>query len=118
MIDNSGSMNNVSLEDKRKNRAHKIIDTVGINKKVKSNLVGLDGNAFNLMGKFQIQAKKEGWDQDEISYVIDKCMSGDYDNLLRTLMTYCDMDSESVEIDRDEDDMPDVVYVNGIPYRK
>lgn len=99
-------------------RSRAIIDVIGINKKVKLNLVGLDGNAFSLMGAFSKQARREGWDNDEISYVTHKCMSGDYDNLLRTLMEYCDMDSEDVSIDRDEDDMPDVVYVNGIAYRK
>lgn len=106
------------MSDKRKDRQFKIIDTIGINKKVKLNLVGLNGNAFSLMGSFQTQAKKEGWDQDEISYVINKCMEGDYDNLLRVLMKYCDMDSESVFIDREDENLPDVVYVNGIAYRK
>lgn len=106
------------LEEVRKQRAHKIIDTIGLKKKIKLNLVGLDGNAFSLMGTFQKRAKEEKWDQDEISYVIEKCMSGDYNNLLRVLMNYCDMDSEEVTIDRDEDDMPDVVYINGIAYRK
>lgn len=106
------------LEETRKERSHRIIDVIGLNKKVKLNLVGLDGNAFVLMGAFQRQAKVEKWEQDEISYVINKCMSGDYDNLLGVLMKYCDMDSESVEIDRDMEDMPDVVYVNGIAYRK
>jgi hypothetical protein len=102
----------------RKQRAHRIIDTIGLKKKVKLNLVGLDGNAFSLMAAFQSRAKREGWDQDEISYVIEKCMSGNYDNLLCVLMNYCDMDSEDITIDRDEDNMPDVVYVNGVAYRK
>lgn len=115
---NRPNKSNDKLEETRKQRAFRIFDTVGINKKIKLNLVGLDGNAFNLMGKFQVQAKKEGWDADEISYVVEKCMSGNYDNLLCVLMNYCDMDSEEVTIDRDEDDMPDVVYVNGIAYRK
>lgn len=101
-----------------KKRSNSIIEVIGINKKVKLNLVGLDGNAFSLMGNFRTQAKNEKWESDEIDYVINKCMSGDYNNLLCTLMEYCDMDSESVSIDRNDDDMPDVVYVNGIPYRK
>lgn len=106
------------MENKRKIRSHKIIETIGLKKKIKLNLVGLDGNAFNLMGQFQKRAREEGWDSDEISYVIEKCMSGDYNNLLCVLMEYCDMDSENVIIDRDVDDMPDVVYVNGVSYRK
>jgi hypothetical protein len=102
--------------DKSEERSHKIFDTIGINKKVKLNLVGLDGNAFNLMGQFQKQARKEKWDIHEISYVINKCQSGDYDNLLCVLMEYCDMDS--LDFESDSDELPDVVYVNGVSYRK
>ncbi len=58
-------------------------------KKVKLKLVGLDGNAFSLMGAFQRQATAEGWTRDEIKVVLDNCMSGDYDNLLRTLTEHC-----------------------------
>jgi len=66
-------------------------------KKVKLNLVGLDGNAFVLMGKFQQQARREGWTPDEIKVVLDKCMLGDYDHLLRTLIEYCDMNEDGDE---------------------
>jgi len=59
-------------------------------KKVKLDLVGLDGNAFSLMGAFQRQARKEKWTQEEIKEVLDKAHSGDYDNLLRVLMEHCE----------------------------
>jgi hypothetical protein len=55
-------------------------------KKVKLKLVGLDGNAFALMGAFQRQARKEEWTPDEIKMVIDESTSGDYSHLLATLM--------------------------------
>ena len=55
-------------------------------KKVKMNLVGLDGNAFVLMGVFSRNAKRQGWTKEEIDVVLQKCMSGDYNNLLSTLM--------------------------------
>jgi hypothetical protein len=58
------------------------------NKKIKLNLVGLDGNAFALLGAFQKQAKKEGWEQEEISEVIDEAITGNYDYLLQTLTQY------------------------------
>lgn len=58
-------------------------------KKVKLKLVGIDGNAFSLMGAFTQRAKDEGWTKEEIQPVIDECMSGDYDNLLRTLAKHC-----------------------------
>ena len=35
-------------------------------KKVKLNLVGLDGNAMSLMAAFRRQAKKEGWTEEEM----------------------------------------------------
>ena len=59
-------------------------------KKVKLNLVGLDGNAFNLMGQFSSAARRRGWAKDEIDKVLKECMSGDYDNLLVTLSNNCE----------------------------
>lgn len=61
-------------------------------KKVKLNLLGLDGNAFSLIGTFIRQAKKEGWSQEEIDAVKKEAMSGDYDHLLSTLMDHCEDD--------------------------
>jgi len=59
------------------------------NKKVKLNLVGLDGNAFMLIGAFMRQAQKEKWTSDEVKAVTDECMAGDYDHLLFTLLQVC-----------------------------
>lgn len=55
-------------------------------KKVKLKLVGLNGNAFALMGAFKRQAEREGWSAEDIGQVLDECTSGDYDHLLCTLM--------------------------------
>jgi hypothetical protein len=71
-------------------------------KTVNLTLVGLNGNAFNLMGAFQRQARKEGWSTEEIKQVLDKCMSGDYDELLCTLMDHCEDYGDSSEWE-DED---------------
>jgi len=57
-------------------------------KKVKMKLVGLDGNAFSLMGAFSSNARKQGWSKEEINVVIQECMSGDYNHLLVTLMEH------------------------------
>ena len=54
-------------------------------KKIKLRLVGLDGNAFALLGAFQKQARKEGWTQEEVSQVINKATAGDYNLLVSTL---------------------------------
>jgi len=61
-----------------------------VDKKVKLNLVGIDGNAFALMGAFQQQARREGWTKEEISKVIDKCKEGNYDELVCTLVAHCE----------------------------
>ena len=71
-----------------------------VDKKVKLTLVGLDGNAMSLMGAFKQQARREGWTKEEIKLVLDKCMSGNYDELLCTLMEHC----EDEEEEDDEED--------------
>jgi hypothetical protein len=57
-------------------------------KKITLDLVGLNGNAFYLMGAFSRQAEKEGWTEEEIEEVMTECRSGDYDHLLQTLIHY------------------------------
>ena len=68
-------------------------------KKVKMQLVGLDGNAFSIMGAFHRNARRQGWTRKEISVVIKECMSGDYDHLLATIMDNVEEleDEEEVE---------------------
>jgi len=53
-------------------------------------LVGLDGNAFSLIGAFSKQAKREGWTQEEVSAVVDEATSAGWDNLLTTLDEHCE----------------------------
>ena len=59
-------------------------------KKVKMQLVGVDGNAFSLMAEFQRNARKQGWTRAEIKVVLDECTTGDYNHLLCTLMDNID----------------------------
>lgn len=68
-----------------------------VTKKVKLNLVGLNGNAFALMGAFQNQAKKEKWSQEEIGAVLAECQSGDYNHLLQTLIQHTESPEEEEE---------------------
>ena len=58
--------------------------------KVQLKLVGINGNAFALMGAFNGAARKQGWTKDEIKTVLNKAMSGDYDHLLTTLLDNCE----------------------------
>lgn len=55
---------------------------------VKLELVGINGNAFFLMGAFQRAARKQGRTSEEIKAVMDDCTSGDYDHLLSVLFSH------------------------------
>ena len=46
-----------------------------IDKTVNLDLVGVNGNAFMIMGVFKRQAKHEGWSQEEIDLVLDEAKS-------------------------------------------
>ena len=61
-----------------------------IGKTVNLELVGVNGNAFAVMGAFRRQAQREKWTKEEIDTVIEDAMSSDYDHLLATIMTYCE----------------------------
>lgn len=73
-------------------------------KKLNFSLVGLDGNAFALLGAFRKQARKEKWDVEEINNIVDEAMSGDYDHLVATLNMYCDNEIEYEEETEDYSD--------------
>ena len=78
--------------------------------KVKMTLIGVDGNAFSLMGAFSREARKQGWTNDEITVVTSECMEGDYDHLLRTLMDNiddCGDEDDDDDYDDDDDDDDD-----------
>ena len=56
--------------------------------KVRMNLVGEDGNAFAIMGRFQREARRAGWTATEIETVLTEARSGDYDHLLQVIMEH------------------------------
>ena len=60
--------------------------------KPKVRLVGEDGNAFAILGRCKRAADKAGWPQDRWESFQKKATSGDYDNLLRTVMEQFDAD--------------------------
>ena len=69
-------------------------------------LVGLDSNAFSIMGAFRSNAKRQGWTKDEIEVVLKEAMSGDYNHLLATIMDNV-QDPEDEDEDKDEDEDED-----------
>lgn len=68
-------------------------------------LVGLDGNAYVLMGHWAHAARKAKWPKAEIDRVLDDARSGDYNHLLATLSANCaDPPDEDDDWADDDDD--------------
>jgi hypothetical protein len=72
-----------------------------IKKTINLNLISVNGNAYAIMGFFRKQARKEGWNKEEIKAVIDEAISSDYDHLLATIENHCDATSEPFYTDED-----------------
>ena len=60
-------------------------------------LVGVDGNAFEVMGYVRKAMRRSGFEKSEIDAYTERAMSGDYDNLLCVSMEYVDKCNERVE---------------------
>ena len=73
-------------------------------KKVKMQLVGLDGNAFVIMGTWRSNALRQGWSQEEVRAVLDEAQSGDYDHLLATIAMNTTEPNASRYWDEEDDD--------------
>jgi hypothetical protein len=67
-----------------------------IEKTVNLDLVGVNGNAFMIMGVFKRQAKKEGWTAKEIEAVLKEAKSKDYNYLLGTIENHCEPKNEDL----------------------
>jgi len=52
-------------------------------------LVGMDANAFAILGRFRQAAKADKWPEEEIQKVIDDAMSSSYDHLLSVISKHC-----------------------------
>ena len=70
----------------------------------KYDLVGVDGNAFSVMGYTARALRREGLG-DLVSTMQNEAMSGDYDNLLCVCMNYIDKANEAAgdSIDDEEE---------------
>jgi len=60
-------------------------------KRPKLKLIGENGNVFNLIAKATYAGEKAGWSPTQITWFMDQCKSGNYDNALRTIMTHFDV---------------------------
>ncbi len=78
-----------------------------VDKTVKLKLVGLNGNAFVILGAFRRQAEREKWTNQEIAKVTEEAMSGDYDHLLAVIMEHCENGGMGLTDGDDEDEYDD-----------
>lgn len=69
-------------------------------------MVGLDGNAFSILGRFNAAAKKAGWTPEEIKEVHDDATSGDYSHLL------CVISDNVTEPDEDDEEEEEIKCFN------
>lgn len=68
-------------------------------------LVGVDGNAYAVMGYTQRAMRHAGYSKDEIHQMIEEAESSDYNNLLCVCMEYIDKVNEKLDLtDEDEED--------------
>lgn len=77
---------------------------------LKLDLLGLDSNAFSIMGAFRVQAKREGWSQSEIDEVLEEARRSNYDHLLATIMAVCVNGGTGYT----EEDLEDLEPIGGI----
>ena len=55
-------------------------------------LIGLDGNAFSIMGRVKQALKRAGADKEFIDQYLSEATSGDYDHLLAVSMGYVEVE--------------------------
>ena len=67
-------------------------------------LVGIDGNAFSLMGYTAKAMRRSGFKQDEIDKMYDEAKSGDYNNLICVCSDYCEKCNEKMGYTDEDDD--------------
>lgn len=65
---------------------------------MKYDLVGVDGNAYSIMGYTAQALKREGL-RDLVDQMHKEATSGDYNNLLMVCMSYIDKANEAAEED-------------------
>lgn len=64
-------------------------------KTVNLELLGVDSNAFSILGAFRRAARQQGWTKEDIKIVTEQAMSGNYNHLLTTIMVHTDQYSST-----------------------
>jgi hypothetical protein len=67
-------------------------DLIQENGKANGNLLGVDGNAFGIMGYTAGRLRMADWPKDDITKVMEIAQSGGYDNVIATCLTVLEED--------------------------
>jgi len=70
-------------------------------------LVGLDGNAFSIIGAVKRAMRNAGFSSKAQKEMSEAAMSGDYNNVLQTAMMWTESPEDDEDDDWDEDDYED-----------
>lgn len=70
-------------------------------------LVGLDGNAYSIMGRTVGALRNGGATEDQIKQYTEEATSGDYNHLLRVTMDWVAQPDYEGEYDYDDGDWDD-----------
>jgi hypothetical protein len=55
-------------------------------------LIGLDGNAFSILGRVKLALRRAGADKEYIDQYLSEATTGDYDHLLAVTMGYVEVE--------------------------
>lgn len=67
-------------------------------------LVGVDGNAYAIMGYTARAMKREGFSKEEIDKMYDEAKSSDYNHLIQVCLEYVDQCNERAGEELDDED--------------
>ena len=67
-------------------------------------LVGVDGNAFAIMGYTAKAMRREGFSKDDINAMYEEAKSGDYSNLICVCASWIDKVNEKLGLEEDFED--------------
>lgn len=80
------------------------------NKFAQGTLVGVDGNAFTLLGHFSQCAKNSGWTRDEIELVTNTARENSYDHLVSCLVAHLSTNTDDLRVGLLFDEISDEEY--------
>jgi hypothetical protein len=69
-------------------------DLIQENGKAEGTLIGVDSNAFGILGYTEGKLRRAKWPKDDITKVMDIASSGSYENVIVTCMQVLEDNSE------------------------